>query len=186
MADAVMEASPAVKVWSPFVRIFHWSLVASVATAWVVAEDWRSLHEVAGYVAAGLVAWRLVAGLGGSHFTRFAQFVRGPGTVMSYLGDVAAGRERRYLGHNPAGGLMVLALIACLSLIALTGWMQTTDTYFGVSWVENVHQLVGNAIVFLVGLHVSGVVLASLRHHENLVRAMVTGRKRAPAADDVA
>lgn len=122
--------TPTVKVWSPYVRLFHWALLVSVAVAWLSSEEIRSVHEYAGYAAAALIAWRLAAGLLGSHYTRFAQFVRAPSAVLRYLRDVQAGRETRYVGHNPAGGAMVIALLACLAGIAITGWMQTTDAFW--------------------------------------------------------
>ncbi|MER8747896.1 cytochrome b/b6 domain-containing protein [Mesorhizobium sp. M1050] len=174
-----------VRVWSPYVRLFHWSLVLCVAVAWLSSGEIMKVHELAGYGAGVLIASRLIAGLAGSGYTRFRQFVRGPQTVSLYLADVAKGRERRHLGHNPAGGAMVLALLACVAGIALTGWMQTTDAWWGVAWVEDTHKILGNGILVLVGLHVGGVLLASVRHHENLVRAMLTGRKRAPSPQDV-
>ncbi|MEI9412224.1 hypothetical protein [Mesorhizobium salmacidum] len=77
-----------------------------------------------------LVASRLLAGIVGSRYTRFAQFVRGPSAVTSYLGDIAAHREKGYLGHNPAGAAMVLALLVTICGIALTGWLQTTDAFW--------------------------------------------------------
>ncbi|RWE37223.1 MAG: cytochrome B [Mesorhizobium sp.] len=186
MDATVSTRGTSVKVWSLYVRLFHWSLVLCVAVAWLSSGEIRKVHELAGYCAGVLIASRLMAGLAGSGYTRFRQFVRGPRVVSSYLADVTHGDERRYLGHNPAGGAMVLALLACVAGIALTGWMQATDAWWGVAWVENTHKILGNGILVLVGLHVCGVLLASLRHNENLVRAMVTGRKRAPSPEDVA
>ncbi|MEO5756564.1 MAG: cytochrome b/b6 domain-containing protein [Mesorhizobium sp.] len=186
MNATVSTGKSLVKVWSPYIRLFHWSLVLCVAVAWLSSGEIMKVHELAGYSAGILIASRLLAGLLGSRYARFRQFVRGPGAVTEYLADVAHHRERRYLGHNPAGGAMVLALLGCVAAIALTGWMQTTDAYWGVAWVEDTHKILGNGILVLIGLHVGGVLLASLRHHENLVRAMVTGRKRAPSPDDVA
>ncbi|MBS0124500.1 cytochrome b/b6 domain-containing protein [Thetidibacter halocola] len=112
-----------VRVWDPLVRLFHWSLVAAFAVAWLSAEELSTVHEVAGYVVAGLVAFRLVWGLVGSRYARFAQFLKGPGQTMAYLGDMARGRERRYLGHNPAGAAMIVALLLSLSGTAFTGWL---------------------------------------------------------------
>ncbi|WP_245415934.1 MULTISPECIES: cytochrome b/b6 domain-containing protein [Mesorhizobium] len=176
----------AVCVWTVPVRLFHWSLAASVIIAWAISETSRPLHEYAGYAAAGLILWRLAAGVVGGHYTRFSQFVRAPSAIASYVMDIFLGRERRYIGHNPAGGAMVITLLTLVGLIALTGWMQTTDTYWGVAWVESTHKFLGNVIVAFVGLHVAGVILASFRHHENLVGSMISGRKRAPSADDAA
>ena len=174
-----------VKIWDPFVRVFHWSLVASFAVAWLSAEEVRGLHEWAGYAAGALIALRLVWGLIGTRYARFGQFVRSPVAVAVYLRDIVTGREARYLGHNPAGGLMILALILTLAGVCATGWMQTTDLWWGVEWVEEVHEVLANVMLALVGLHVLGVVVTSLRHRENLIRAMFTGRKRAPREADI-
>jgi len=174
-----------VKVWSPYVRLFHWSLVLCVAVAWLSSGEIMKVHELAGYCAGVLIASRLIAGLAGSGYTRFRQFVRGPGAVSAYLADVAQGDERRYLGHNPAGGAMVLVLMAGMAGAAMSGWMMTTDMFFGVRWVERVHDLLGNGLLLLVLLHLGGVALASIRHRENLVGAMISGRKRTPEAGDV-
>ena len=174
-----------VKIWDPFVRVFHWSLVATFAVAWLSAEDARALHEWAGYAAGALIGLRLFWGVLGTRYARFTQFIRSPGTVAAYLRDIVTGREARYLGHNPAGGLMILALIVSVAAVAVTGWMQTTDAYWGVDWVEELHEALANVMLGLVGLHVLGVLVASLRHRENLVRAMVTGRKRSPGSADI-
>ena len=184
----VSESVPpgSVRVWSPYVRLFHWALVASVAAAWLLAGEAKQLHELAGYAAGVLIVSRLIAGIAGSGYTRFVQFVRGPRTVSGYLRDIVVHREQRHIGHNPAGAAMVLALLACVGGAALTGWMQTTDAFWGIAWVETTHQVLGNGILVLVAVHVAGVVLASVRHGENLVRAMWSGRKRAPAPGDVA
>lgn len=174
-----------VKIWDPLVRVFHWSLVASFATAWASAEDWNDLHQWAGYAAGALITFRLLWGLVGTRYARFAQFVRSPGAVAAYLRDILTGRERRYLGHNPAGGMMIVALIACMAALCVTGWLYTTDAFWGEEWVEETHEILANLLLALVGLHVAGVLVAGFRHRENLVRAMFTGRKRAPSTGDV-
>ena len=179
-------AAPAVRVWDIVVRVFHWSLVAGIAIAWISADEWDGLHEWTGYVIAGLVGLRLLWGLVGSRHARFASFIRGPAAVRRYLGDMLRGRERRHLGHNPAGAAMIVALLGTIAGICLTGWMQTTDAFWGVGWVEGLHETLANLLLVLVGLHVLGVLYASLRHGENLARAMLTGRKRPPAAGDLA
>lgn len=112
-----------IRVWDPVVRMFHWGLAACFALAWLTAEEVQPVHELLGYTAAALVALRVVWGFVGSHYARFAQFVRGPGTVMAYLKDMLANRERRYLGHNPAGAAMILALLLSMAGTAWTGWM---------------------------------------------------------------
>ncbi|SMF64595.1 Cytochrome b [Tistlia consotensis] len=174
-----------VRVWDPLVRLFHWSLVLSFAVAWLSAEEIRALHYWAGYAAGGLIAFRLLWGLVGPRHARFARFVKRPAAVRRYLGEVLRGREARHLGHNPAGGAMIVALLASMAGLCLTGWLGTTDAFWGVDWVEGLHEVLANLLLGLVGLHLAGVLLASLRHRENLVRAMVTGRKRPPEPGDV-
>ena len=174
-----------VRIWDPFVRVFHWSLVASFALAWIAAEDVQILHIWAGYAAASLIALRLIWGVVGTRYARFGQFIRTPSAVAAYLRDIVTGREARYLGHNPAGGLMIIALIFAMAGVCLTGWMQISDAYRAARWIKDVHESLASVMLGLVGLHVLGVFMASLRHRENLVRAMVTGRKRGPGAADI-
>lgn len=180
-AQAGGHAPPAtVKVWDPFVRVFHWSLVALFAVAFLTGDDVEWLHLAAGYAIAGLVALRIVWGFIGPRHARFASFVRGPRAVLAYLRDAMRLRAARHLGHNPAGGAMVVALLVLIAGTAVTGHMMTTDAYWGAKWVEEVHEAFANALLGLVAVHVIGVLFASLEHRENLIKAMFTGRKRAP------
>jgi len=174
------------RVWDPLVRIFHWSLVASFAVAWSTPRSAENLHHWAGYAAVALVFMRLLWGVLGTPYARFSQFVRHPKSVVRYLLTVLTGGEARYLGHNPAGGMMVLALMSLMAVISFTGWMMTTDTYFGEDWMQNLHSLSAHSMLLLVFVHIGGVLLASVRHRENLVRAMITGRKREAGAGDIA
>ena len=174
------------RVWDPLVRLFHWSFAALIAAAWLTSDEGKWLHERIGYAIAALLAFRVLWGFVGSRHARFADFVRGPRAVLGYLGDLARGRERRMLGHNPAGGAMILALLLTVGGTALTGWLQTTDAYFGSDFMEGLHETLATLILVLVAGHVSGVVFESWRHRENLVVSMVTGRKRPLAPDDAA
>lgn len=112
-----------IRVWDLLVRVFHWGLVAAFATAWLTADERQSIHEIAGYAVAGLVAFRIVWGLVGTRYARFVQFVKGPGTTLSYLGNMVRGRERRHVGHNPAGAAMIVLMLITLSGTAFTGWL---------------------------------------------------------------
>lgn len=194
-----------VRVWDPVVRVFHWGLVAAFATAWLSAEESSEVHELAGYAVIALLAVRLVWGFVGPRYARFAQFVRGPGDVAAYARASLTGQAPRHLGHNPLGGAMVVALFLTVGGAALTGWAMTdpareawlmrltpvaaafADDHGGRGGesLEEVHELLANLALILVGLHVAGVALSSLGHHENLVRGMITGDKRAPEPGDV-
>ena len=172
-----------IRVWDPFVRLFHWGLVLSFGVAWLSSKSWEQVHDWAGYAAGTLVLSRAAWGVLGSRYARFSQFVRSPRTVLAYLGAIARGDETRYVGHNPAGGAMVVALMLAMAATACTGWMLTTDAYWGVTWVQNVHSLLAHSVLLLVCVHLAGVMLASFRHRENLVAAMISGRKLAREPD---
>jgi len=183
-----------VVVWDPLVRMFHWSLVASFAVAYLSGEgEVLSLHAWSGYIIGGLILFRLLWGLVGPRHVRFADFVFTPATVLAYGRDLLRGQAQRYLGHNPLGGAMVIALLLMLTLATVTGIalygateaagplagiMRGTSHGFGEA-LEEVHEFCSNLTLLLVALHIGGVLISSLLHRENLVRAMVTGRKRA-------
>jgi cytochrome b len=180
VSEAGRDPRPAamVRVWDPLVRIFHWSLVMLFALAFVTGDEWKSVHVTTGYLIAGLVAFRVLWGVVGPKSARFASFVRGPAATLGYVRHMLAFKAPRYLGHNPAGGAMIVALLTTIALIAATGYMMTTDAFWGVEWVEDLHESMVYVTLGLIALHVGGVVLASIEHRENLVRSMFTGLKR--------
>ena len=162
-----------VRVWDPFVRVFHWGLAVAVLIAFVTEDELQGLHTAAGYTVMGLIGARLLWGLIGPRHARWWDFVRGPRTVLAYLGDVLRGHPARYLGHNPAGGAMAVALIAGLIATTLTGLAALSN-----EGMEDIHEALAYGTLFLIPLHLLGVALASLQHKENLVRAMIDGYKR--------
>jgi cytochrome b len=170
-------------VWDPFVRIFHWCTVGLVAVAFF-SDAIRPVHDIAGYLVLALVSVRLAWGLVGSRHARFNDFLAPPRRIIQYLRDLATGRAQRYLGHNPAGGAMIVALLALLLVTAASGWLSETDAYFGVSWVSHLHHRSAHLLLVLAGLHIVGVAVSSLLHRENLPLAMITGRKRTELAND--
>lgn len=179
-----------IRVWDPLVRVLHWTLVAAVAIAAATAEAHgkpaHTVHEISGYVALGVIALRILWGLAGPRHARFGSFVRPPGVAWDYSRALAGGVEPRHLGHNPLGGWMILALLGMGLLAAGSGWLYVTDRFWGAEWLEETHEALGHALYGLVGLHVAGALFTGWRHRENLVRAMVTGRKRAPGPGDIA
>jgi cytochrome b len=186
-APAVKPTSPVaeVMVWDVPVRVFHWLLVFSVAGAWLSAESerWRCWHETLGYTTLGLMAFRLVWGWVGSRHARFADFVRSPAVVWVYVRKMVRLRAPRHVSHNPLGAWAVLALIALTTLTGVSGWLIADGDAPG--WLEEVHEVAANALMATVGVHVLGVLFSGWLHHENLVRAMLTGRKRATPDQDI-
>ena len=169
-----------IRIWDRFVRVFHWSAVTLFALAYVTGEGPDGAHHAAGYALLALAAARIVWGFLGSRHARFADFLYSPRAVATFLVETMRMRAPRHLGHNPAGGVMVVALLTMIVVICGSGIMQEMDAFWGVKWVELTHVYAVRATLVLIGLHLVGVVTASLEHRENLVRAMVTGRKRAP------
>ena len=184
-------------VWDPFVRIFHWSLVAAFLVAYLTEDEMMTLHVYAGYLIAGLLVFRVIWGFIGPRHARFSDFVYTPAEVLGYLKDMVSGHPARYLGHNPAGGVMIVLLLVSLTVTVITGLLvlggeadtgvlastlAVSGVEGGEAW-EEVHEFFGNLTLFLVVLHVAGVILGGLLHGENLVRAMVTGKKKANPAD---
>ena len=176
------------KVWDPLVRLFHWSLVVCFCLAFLTEDELQTLHVYAGYLIMGLLALRLIWGFVGTRHARFSDFIRPPSEVVSYLKDMGHNRAPRHLGHNPAGGAMIVALLISLLLTTLTGVGvygvegagPTTGWFTGPGEaLEEIHEFLANFTLLLVVVHVTGVILGSLMHRENLVRAMISGRKRA-------
>ena len=166
-----------VAVWDLPLRLFHWTLAASVLIAYFSANVFDTVHEIAGYTVLGLIAFRLIWGFVGPRNARFASFVQPPRATLRYLRQLACGRPGRYLGHNPAGAATIVALLALLAISTISGWMQITERFFGVAWVETVHTTSSNLVLLLVAVHVVGVIAMCILQKENLVRAMITGRK---------
>ncbi|NVO08177.1 MAG: cytochrome b/b6 domain-containing protein [Rhodoferax sp.] len=183
MSDTPVEK---IRIWDAPVRVFHWLLVLSFAGAYLTAESevWRLLHVTLGYTLGGLLAFRLVWGVVGTRYARFGNFVRGPGAVMRYLQSIKARQPEHHLGHNPAGAVAIVLLLLLGLGVTASGYVTYND--LGPGWVAELHDLLANAMVVVVGGHLLGVVAASLQHRENLVRAMVTGCKLGPSGQGIA
>jgi cytochrome b len=185
-----MAAHDTIKVWDPLLRIFHWSLVIAFTLAYASGEEWQDLHVLAGYTIAGLLGFRLLWGVVGTRHARFSDFVRRPADILGYLKQLLSHRAPRYLGHNPAGGAMVVLLLVSLTATVLTGMGLYAGeeaagplaglipaTHFWEEAFEETHEFFANFTLLLVFVHLAGVAISSLLHRENLVRAMITGRK---------
>jgi cytochrome b len=180
------------KVWDLFVRLFHWTVVVAFFIDYVTEDDFLKLHVYAGYLIAALVVIRLLWGFVGTPHARFKDFVYSPGTIITHLKDVMMLTGRRYIGHTPAGGAMILLLLFNLIVLSVTGVavygmeehagpMASLVAGLDEHWedvVEEAHEFFAHLTLLLVFLHVAGVILESKLHRESLVKAMITGRKR--------
>lgn len=201
-----------IPVWDPFVRIAHWVLVGGFVVAYLTEGEPETIHVWAGYAVALTVVLRLVWGFVGTRHALFSDFVRSPMAAARYLMDEVRGAPRRYIGHNPAGGLMAVALLASLAATTWTGMelyaaeegkgplaanelsvvspaLADDDEHgeygereghgAGEEVWEEWHEIFANLTLALMVLHILGVVTSSTAHRENLIKSMVTGRKRA-------
>ena len=198
-------------VWDNLVRIFHWSLVASFITAYLTSEEDNPFHIYAGYTVLGLIIFRVIWGFIGTRYARFDSFLASPTAVIIYVKSLFSKKSKHYLGHNPVGGWMVLAMLIMLFMVTFSGLklyaseegegplaiqmrsinlMATAyasddpEQYLIVEkdevaedyWKE-FHELSTDLMLILIGLHIAGVVISSKVHKENLVKAMLTGKK---------
>jgi cytochrome b len=164
-------------VWDLPTRVFHWLLAATFAGAYLTSdgERLRDVHMLLGYTAAGLVAFRVLWGVVGTRYARFTSFPLSPRAVIDYLRSLLVLSPRHYIGHNPAGSWAILGMLALIAGTALTGWANAIEV--GPAWMEDVHEVIANATLALVVVHVGAVIVSSLLHRENLPRSMVTGYK---------
>lgn len=182
-----------IRVWDFPLRLFHWLLVLSVASAaitgYLLPVTWLQVHLIAGTVIGVLVLVRIVWGFTGSWFSRFRSFVFSPATTIAHVKDVIAGRVHREAGHNPVGALMVFALLICITVIVATGVatlggvfkqgpVRAFMSFANGMLARDVHSLFAIVLLALIGGHLMGVIFESHRSKENLTRAMVTGGKR--------
>jgi cytochrome b len=169
--------SERVLVWDWPLRAWHWALVVFVLIAWFTPSRYDSLHRFAGYVVIGLLVFRVGWGFLGTRYSRFRAVRPRLRAAPAYLWGLRHGNTGRYMGLNPAGAAMMVALLSLLAISTITGAMQVTVRFFGVWWVEDTHTYSSDALMILVVLHVIGTILMSVVQRENLVWAMFTGRK---------
>ena len=164
-------------VWDMPVRVFHWVLALCFAGAWLTSESeyWKLWHVSFGYSMALLIAFRLVWGLVGTRYARFMQFVRGPAAVKAYFISYLQGKPQHHVGHNPAGALAILAIIGTVLVTVASGYAAYEE--IGGDWLSDIHEAMASLLMGIVVLHIAAVLLTSVFHKENLVRAMLTGKK---------
>jgi cytochrome b len=213
-------------IWDPLVRIFHWSLVLAFCISYLTGEEESDLHIYAGYAVLGLIIFRVLWGLIGGKYARFSNFMSSPVEAIKYIKELTTKTPKHYLGHNPAGGWMIVALLVSLFVVSISGLKvyaieegrgplagATTDfSLIGIAFAdrdeedddekeeneneefelyrdkeegeqdeefwEEIHEVSANFTLLLIFLHIAGVIVASRVHNENLVKAMITGKKR--------
>jgi cytochrome b len=167
-----------VQVWDPLVRVFHWSLVGLFVVAYASGDEMETLHLVSGYAIVALLVLRVTWGFIGSGHARFSDFVRSPRDVLAYIEQARQHQAPRYLGHNPAGGAMAIALMVMLAGVCFSGYLMTTTAWWGSETMEDLHGLLVNVTIGLIGLHLLGNLFSSREKGENLTMSMITGMKR--------
>lgn len=187
-----------VKVWDPLVRFFHWSLVFAFIIAQATEDDLMSLHSWAGYFILFLLVIRIIWGFIGTRYARFSDFVYPRKTIIQFLKDTFSLKAKRYIGHNPAGGAMVIILMISLLITSITGllvygaeeqagplagWFLGRSEFWGEAF-EELHEFFAHFTLLLVFIHVVGVIVESFIHRENLVSAMINGHKAEPTDHD--
>lgn len=168
------------KIWDPFVRLFHWSLVAAFTANALILDDDTELHQWIGYVVIGLVLARIVWGFIGTAYARFSSFPPSMGQSIGQLSDMASGRVRIHPGHTPLGALMIYNLLLALLTVGGSGFLMTTDAYWGVEWPGLLHEYSVTWVEISVVAHIAAVLFESYRTKINLPKSMVTGYKRLP------
>jgi cytochrome b len=172
-----------IRVWDLATRLGHWLLAASFVVAWLTAEReaWRLVHVRAGYAMLAVIAFRLVWGFAGTRHARFAAFVFPLRAAVDYAAGLLRRRPPHYTGHNPLGSWSIFALLA-LGIAACVSGVMEYEEWAG-RWIGDAHEALSIVMLWVVVLHLAGVAVSSAVHRENLVAAMVTGRK-AGGADE--
>jgi cytochrome b len=165
-----------VMVWDRFIRLFHWSTVIIFILNRFVTED--DLHDYLGYGLLSLLVARVVWGFCGSHNARFASFFPTPCRIKHHLHQLKTRTVPTSEGHNPLGGMMILLLLTLLCAICITGWMMSLDQFWGVEWVEDVHQLLSNITLAAVVIHILAILIMSKITETNLIKTMITGYRK--------
>lgn len=165
-------------VWDWPTRVGHWLLVSAFIVAWLTgdSEEWRLVHVAAGYAMAAVLLFRIFWGFGGTRYARFSSFLYTPGQVFEYLAGLLKNKVTHWVGHNPAGSYSIYMLILLGATTVVSGWAAYQE--IGGEWLEEGHEVLAEAMLIVVIMHVLGVVLSSVRHREKLILSMLNGYKQ--------
>ena len=183
--SAIPSTNTRILVWDAPTRVFHWLLAASFAGAYLTSESERllNIHLLFGYTLLGLIGFRLLWGLIGTRYARFRSFAFRPVEVVAYLRSMVSRAPKHYVGHNPAGSWAIYLVLALGILCGITGYLGEIDV--GGDAMKELHESVAGGMLAVVVIHVSGVILSSLLHRENVVFGMISGYKRGTAPQGI-
>ncbi|MGG7565371.1 cytochrome b/b6 domain-containing protein [Rhodovulum sp. DZ06] len=174
------EGARSVRAWDPLVRLLHWTLVTAILLNAVVLEEESRIHEYVGWIALGVVVTRMAWGLIGSKPARLRSFLPNPRAALRHGAELLRGEKTVHLSHNPIGALMVWNLWACIGGLAATGYMMGTIQFFGMEWVEELHEAIFGWLIASIVLHLGGVLLDALLSGDTPGAPMTRGRRRIP------
>lgn len=172
-----LQARQTIKVWDIWVRITHWAVAGGILTNLIVTEGGSDVHEYIGYAVVALVISRLIWGFIGSKYARFSDFFPTPTRIKQHLTDIQQHQFNSHLGHNPFGALMMFALWGVIIALGITGYLQTTDQFWGDDTIQAIHKILANSLWVLVPLHVAAAIIMGRLQQQNLVKSMITGKK---------
>lgn len=176
-----------VAVWDRFVRLFHWSLVGCVLINAFLLDDGETVHRWLGYTASALVLARIGWGFVGSTHARFADFFPTPARLKRHLQALRSDRHEFQPGHNPVGALMIFALLSLVLGLGITGFLQTTEAFWGEEWLQDLHETLADLLIASTTLHALAAIVMGRIERTTLIKAMFTGIKehRPPASGAV-
>lgn len=181
-------------IWDLPTRVFHWTLVAVLFTSWLSARmDWMRVHVCCGYTVLTLLLFRIVWGFIGSDTARFSRFLKTPFAAVRHLLHLARREPDTEVGHNAAGGWMVIVMLAILVVQVSTGLCANDDVLTEgplarivgkerSDWLTHIHSVNFTLIEIVVAAHVLAIVTYRLLKGHNLLWPMITGKKRLPGA----
>ncbi len=173
-----------VAVWDRFVPLFHWSLVGCVLINAFLRDDGETVHRWLGYTASALVLARIGWGFVGSTHARFADFFPTPARLKRHLQALRSDRHEFQPGHNPVGALMIFALLSLVLGLGITGFLQTTEAFWGEEWLQDLHETLADLLIASATLHALAAIVMGRIERTTLIKAMFTGIKehRPPAS----
>lgn len=172
-------SAPTEKLWDPLVRLFHWSIAFIFIANYFVNEAGDDWHQWLGYAAFAWIVVRFFWGFLGKGAARWSDFFPTSTSLSTHVGALVSGKPYHRMGHSPLGALVMIIMMLCILFLGITGFMmQEVDYFWGVDWIESVHEWIAHSLLALVLVHICAALYESYRLKENLPLSMVTGKRR--------